>query len=63
VSDWEEIAAGKVPTAATLAVFEQARQASRMFRYRVFDPRGNLRWHSDGNGGEPDPISLRGRPA
>ena len=43
VSDWEEIAAGKAPAASTLAVFEQARQASHMFRYRVFDPQGNLR--------------------
>ena len=58
VSDWEAIAAGKAPAASTLAVFEQARQASRMFRYRVFDPQGNLRWESEGNGGGPDPSSL-----
>ena len=58
VSDWEEIAAGKAPAASTLAVFEQARQASHMFRYRVFDPQGNLRLQSEGRGGGPDPHSL-----
>ena len=58
VSDWEEIAAGKAPAASTLAVFEQARQASHMFRYRVFDPQGNLRLRSEGTAGGRDPHSL-----
>src|ERR1700730_16621862 len=58
VSDWEAIAAGKAPAASTLAVFEQARQASRMFRYRVFTRRGTLRWESEANGAGPAPSSL-----
>src|ERR1700730_3404413 len=58
VNDREAIKRGKAPAPSTLAVFEQPRQASRMFRYRVFDPQGNLRWESEGNGGGPDPSSL-----
>jgi len=58
VSDWEEIAAGKAPAAGSLAVFEQARQASRMFRYRVSDAQGNLSLQSAGSGGWPGTESL-----
>jgi PAS domain-containing protein len=58
VSDWEEIAAGAAPSASTLAVFEQAREASHVFRYRVFDRHGNLRWRSEGSRAGSDPAGL-----
>jgi diguanylate cyclase (GGDEF)-like protein len=58
ISDWEQIAAGQQPSAATLAVFEQARQVSRMFGYRVFDADGNLRLRSGGADNDTDRARL-----
>jgi len=50
VTDFDEIAAGEQPSAASLAFFQATRQAGQVFRYVIFNSEGYSQLVSDRNG-------------
>jgi diguanylate cyclase (GGDEF)-like protein len=47
VTDLEEIANGRTPSAGSMTFFERAQKVGNVFRYKIFDARGHLRLVSD----------------
>src|SRR5947207_1957535 len=47
VDDLEQIAVGAKPSARSMSFFERAQRVGQVFRYKIFDPQGNLRLVSD----------------
>lgn len=47
IGDLEEIVSGSRPSAASMDVFAKSQQLGRVFRYKIFDPHGNLKLVSD----------------